>query len=119
MIVHIVKRDDWKNAVRNGQYAPESLDTEGFIHCSTPRQVVETANIFYRGHSDLLIVCLEEAHLTSRLTYEPAVRLDDQRAEALFPHIYGPLNLEAVSEVYEFPCDAEGRFVLPGALNVA
>src|SRR6516225_8517527 len=74
---------------------------------------------FYREQSDLMIVCLEEGHLTSQLTYEPAVRVGDERAGVLFPHIYGPLNLEAVSEVYQFPCDAEGRFVLPSALNVA
>lgn len=119
MILHIVKRDDWENAIRKGEYAPASLDTEGFIHCSTAAQVVETANLFYRGQSDLVIVCLEEAHLTSRLSYEPAVRLDGQRDGAFFPHIYGPLNLEAVSEVYEFPCDTEGRFVLPSALSIA
>ena len=119
MILHIVRRDDWENAIRKGEYAPASLDTEGFIHCSTAAQVVETANLFYRGQSDLVIVCLEEAHLTARLSYEPAVRLDDQRAAALFPHVYGPLNLEAVSEVYEFPCDPEGRFVLPSPLSVA
>ena len=119
MILHIVKRDDWENAVRKGTYAPASLETEGFIHCSTAAQVVETANLLYRGQSDLMIVCLEEGQLISRLIYEPAVHVDDQRADALFPHIYGPLNLEAVSEVYQFPCDAEGRFVLPTALSVA
>ena len=119
MILHMVKRDEWENAIRKGEYAPASLESEGFIHCSTAAQVVETANLFYREQSDLMIVCLEEGHLTPQLTYEPAVRVGDERAGVLFPHIYGPLNLEAVSEVYQFPCDAEGRFVLPSALNVA
>jgi uncharacterized protein (DUF952 family) len=119
MILHIVRRDDWKNAIHRGEYAPASLDTEGFIHCSTAAQVVETANLFYRGQTDLMIVCVEEGHLTSQLIYEPAVRVGDQGADALFPHIYGALNLKAVSQVCEFPCDAEGRFVLPGALSVA
>jgi uncharacterized protein (DUF952 family) len=119
MILHIVKRDDWENAIRTGQYAPASLDTEGFIHCSTTAQVVETANLFYRGQTDLMIVCLEEGHLTSKLIYEPAARVGHERDNAVFPHIYGPLNLEAVSEVYEFPCDGEGRFVLPNALSLA
>ena len=119
MILHIVKRREWEDAIRNGEYTPASLHTEGFIHCSTAAQVVETANLFYRGQSDLMLVCLEEGHLTSQLTYEPAVRVGDERAGVLFPHIYGPLNLEAVGEVYEFPCDAEGRFVFPSALRVA
>jgi uncharacterized protein (DUF952 family) len=119
MILHIVKRHDWEDAIRKGEYAPASLETEGFIHCSTAAQVVETANLLYRGQSDLMIVCLEEGQLSSRLIYEPTAHAGDQRADALFPHIYGPLNLAAVSEVYEFPCDAEGRFVLPNTLNVA
>ena len=119
MILHMVKRDEWENAIRKKEYAPASLQSEGFIHCSTAAQVVETANLFYRGQNDLIIVCLEEGQLTARLIYEPAARVGDRRADALFPHIYGPLNLEAVSEVYQFPCDAEGRFVLPSALNVA
>ena len=119
MILHIVKRDQWEDAIRKKEYAPASLESEGFIHCSTAAQVVETANLFYREQSDLMIVCLEEGHLTSQLTYEPAVRVGDERAGVLFPHIYGPLNLEAVSEVYQFPCVAEGRFVLPCALKVA
>jgi uncharacterized protein (DUF952 family) len=119
MILHIVKRHDWEDAIREGEYAPPSLETEGFIHCSTAAQVVETANLFYRGQSDLMIVCLDEAHLTSRLIYEPTVHAGHQRADVLFPHIYGPLNIAAVSEVYEFPCDAEGRFVLPNRLSVA
>ena len=118
MILRIVRRDEWESAIRKREYAPASLATEGFIHCSTAAQIVETANRFYRGQSDLMIVCLAEAHLTAPLAYEPAVRLDDQRGVALFPHIYGPLNLEAVSEVCEFPCDADGRFVLPSALSI-
>src|SRR5215472_3372887 len=102
MILHIVKRHQWENALRKGAYAPAGLDTEGFIHCSTAAQVVDTANLFYRGQSELILVCLEEGDLTSQLTYEPAVRVGDERADALFQHIYGPLNLEAVSKVYEF-----------------
>jgi hypothetical protein len=35
----------------------------------------------------------------------------------LFPHIYGPLNLDAVTEVMDFPCGPDGRFVLPAALR--
>lgn len=119
MILHIVKRGEWETAIKNGEYAPASLETEGFIHCSTAEQVVETANHFYRGQRDLVVVCLDEAPLSSRLKYEPAARTGDERGGALFPHLYGPLNLDAVSEVLDFPCDAEGRFVLPAALRVA
>jgi len=47
------------------------------------------------------------------------VRVSYERRGRLFPHLYGPLNLDAVTEVLHFPCDAEGQFVLPAALRVA
>ena len=119
MILHIVKRGEWETAIQKGEYAPASLQTEGFIHCSTVEQVVETANLFYHGQRDLVVVCLDEGHLSARLRYEPAVRVSYERRGLLFPHLYGALNLDAVSEVLAFPCNAEGRFVLPAALRFA
>ena len=49
MILHIAKREEWEEAVRRGSYAPASLHGEGFIDCSTPAQVIDPANRFYRG----------------------------------------------------------------------
>ena len=89
MIVHIVKRDDWEDAIRKGEYAPASLETEGFIHCSTAAQVVETANLFYRGQSDLVIVCLEEAtsYFAAHLRTDSACRRPTRR-RTLSAHIW-------------------------------
>ncbi len=70
MIAHIVKRSEWADALARGIYAPASLRTEGFIHCSTIAQVVDTANRFYRGQDDLVVLCIEESRLKAELKYE-------------------------------------------------
>jgi uncharacterized protein (DUF952 family) len=112
MILHIVRRKEWDEAV--GSYAPASLTFEGFIHCSTIDQVVETANRFYRGQNDLVLVCVDERRLTSPLRYEAPsmVAAEDDRA-GRFPHLFGPLNLDAVIAVINFPCGTDGMFQVP------
>jgi uncharacterized protein (DUF952 family) len=117
MILHIVSRSQWDFALRNGLYRAPSLDAEGFIHCSTIAQVIDTANLFYRGQRDLLVLRIDERRLTSRLEFEAPTTAGDARPQVRFPHIYGPLNLEAVIETIEFPCDAAGSFRLPVAFG--
>jgi uncharacterized protein (DUF952 family) len=82
MITHIVKRGEWEEAVRRRSYAPESLRVEGFIHCSTLAQVIETANRFYRGQRDLIVLCIEESRLGAELRYEAAVAPTKARAQS-------------------------------------
>lgn len=116
MIVHIVKRTEWMLAAGRGTYAADSLSSEGFIHCSTPAQLIDTVNRFYRGQRDLVVLCIEESRLTAELKYEaPAMPRDEAQGE-LFPHLYGELNIEAVARVVELPCEADGSFRLPDVL---
>jgi uncharacterized protein (DUF952 family) len=97
MLLHIVKRAEWDEAIRRGSYEPSSLPAEGFIHCSTTDQVIETANRFFLGQDDLVLLCVDERRLTATLKYEPAA--DARNEGPLFPHIYGPLNCDAVTLV--------------------
>jgi NAD(P)-dependent dehydrogenase (short-subunit alcohol dehydrogenase family)/uncharacterized protein (DUF952 family) len=106
MILHIAKRTDWDAAVREGIYRHPSLLAEGFIHCSTFSQVPATAARHFRGQNGLLLLRLNEARLTAPLKYEN-----------LFPHIYGPLNLDAVTQVVDFPPEPDGSFRLPAAVR--
>jgi uncharacterized protein (DUF952 family) len=116
MIVHIVRRSEWMLAVWRRTYAPDSLRADGFIHCSTLPQVIDTANRFYRGHSDLVVLCIEESRLTAELKYEaPAIPHGEVVGE-LFPHLYGELNVGAVERVVELPCEADGTFQSPDGL---
>ena len=116
MILHIVARADWDSALARGIYAPPSLDAEGFIHCSTSAQILRTANRFYRGRNDLIILCIDESRLEAAPKYEPPDLALGESTANLFPHLYRPLNLDAVVSVIDFPCTADGTFELPAAL---
>src|SRR5579863_7749435 len=70
LILHILNRAQWAAAQLRGYYRPASLETEGFIHCSMIDQLVATANKYYRGQGDLLVLRIEERKLTSRLKVE-------------------------------------------------
>lgn len=108
MILHIAVREHWQNAATEGQYRGDTLDRQGFIHCSTAEQVLVVANARFTGRNDLVLLSIDESRLQSELRYE------EGEPGQLFPHIYGPLNLDAVTEVIEFTPAQDGTFRLPG-----
>jgi uncharacterized protein (DUF952 family) len=108
-ILHITARSHWQKAQQQGVYLAGSLETEGFIHCSTPAQVVATANSFFPGQTGLVLLCIESDRVQSELRYEGS-------DGSLFPHLYGQLNLDAVMQVLDFEPNADGNFALPSAL---
>jgi uncharacterized protein (DUF952 family) len=117
MIFHIAVRAEWDEAARDVGYSPPSLTAEGFIHCSTHEQIIGTANLFYHGRSDLVLLVIDENLLAAPLRYEAPLGKNDVRAALSFPHIYGPLNLNAVLSAEPFPCAADGSFELPSKLR--
>jgi uncharacterized protein (DUF952 family) len=116
MILHITSRNEWKAAQERGEYKAPSLETEGFIHCSTEKQVAHVANAFYHGQNDLLLLKIDEAKLKPELKWEapagpPAPGISESDS---FPHIFGPINLDAVASVLDFAADpASGTFSPP------
>lgn len=115
IILHITTRDAWDVARAAGSYRAPSLEREGFLHCSTPAQAVGTAGRYFRGRGDLILLCIDEARLPD-VRYEPPAVIGgapDPRAGERFPHVYGPLALDAVVRVVPFPCDRDGGFTLP------
>jgi len=122
LIFHIAERKAWELAQAAGQYVAESLANEGFIHCSTRAQVLETANRYYRGRSGLLLLCIDPAKLSSELTYEPAAVPAGSDAVIAprtewFPHVYGPLQIDAIIDSFELQPDATGEHAWPPALD--
>ena len=112
MIYHITQRKAWELARSKGEYRGDTLDAEGFIHCSTSGQVVSVANSYYPGQHGLVLLCIDADKLQAELRYEgpagPPVE-----GENLFPHIYGPLNTDAVTAVVDFEPGPDGLFSLP------
>jgi uncharacterized protein (DUF952 family) len=125
LILHIIARAEWERALLvDGYYRAPSLETEGFIHCSTPAQVANVANAFYKDAIDLVLLCIDPNRVESEVRFEPPAPVDGAPADmeiedgALFPHIYGPLNGDAVLLVVPFEPDSDGTFSLPPEIAV-
>jgi uncharacterized protein (DUF952 family) len=101
LIYHIASRADWQSAQKNGSYTADSLAAEGFIHCSKAEQVAGVAERFYAGRRGLVLLVIDPQRLSSDLRYEAG----SDKPDELFPHIYGPLNLEAVASILDFEPD--------------
>jgi uncharacterized protein (DUF952 family) len=113
-IFHITTREAWDAAQAQGQYTASSLTNEGFIHCSTREQVLPVAEKFYRGQAGLILLVIDSARLTSGLKWEPpfdGAPPAGVSAAEMFPHIYGPINLDAVLQILHLELASNGRFV--------
>src|SRR5690349_8102581 len=108
VVFHIAARAEWEAALAAGVYRTGSLDGEGFIHCSTAEQADATANTLFVGRADLVLLHIEVERLEAPLRYDPVA----EPRGAVFPHIYGPLNLAAVFDVIALQPGADGRFEL-------
>ena len=108
-ILHITTRQEWQHALEAGAYTADTLFTEGFIHCSLPGQVVDVANARFRGNRGLILLCIDPDAVEADVRYEG----ETER----YPHIYGPLNLDAVTRIIDFPPDPDGRFTLPDGVR--
>jgi len=110
VLLHLCSAEDWRRAQALGEYRPESLTTEGFVHLSTPAQVHLPANRLYAGLTDLVLLHIDPARLTSPIRWEPGVPSDP--AGMAFPHLYGSVPTFAVFNVTSYRPGADGRFPL-------
>jgi uncharacterized protein (DUF952 family) len=116
MIYHLTSRQDWSQAQKRGEYLAESLENEGFIHCSTETQVLPVANTFYKGQQDIVLLAINPSLLTSELRWEPpsgGAPPAGVPAGDAFPHVYGPMNLDAIVNVYHLESNPDGSYKLP------
>jgi uncharacterized protein (DUF952 family) len=103
IILHITTDAGWATAQEAGALTTPSLAEEGFIHCSTFAQLEATANRIFKGSGDLLLLEVDTTALTAPLKWERATDVGDE-----FPHIYGPLDLDAVVGTRALPEGPEG-----------
>ena len=106
-LLHITTAPAWNAAQAQGAYLADSLAAEGFIHCSTPTQVVWVANMRFHGRTDLILLHIDPSKLDADVRYENL-----EGGEWLFPHVYGPIPVSAVVAVTAFRPSADGTFSL-------
>ena len=112
IIYKICTAAEWREAERAGIYRGSAVDRrDGFIHFSTAEQVAETAAKWFTDQRDLMLVAIDADALSDNLKWEPS------RGGALFPHLYGELDLKAVRETDPLPLDTAGRHVFPRSLD--
>jgi uncharacterized protein (DUF952 family) len=108
VLVHLCTIDDWHAMQASGERRPDSLDQNGFVHLSTTEQVHLPANRLYAGRTDLVLLRIDPARLTSPVRWEPGVATDPDAM--VFPHLYGALPAASVINVTPYLPDADGRF---------
>lgn len=118
-IYHLALADDWANARDgDGQYRVSTigrtLEEVGFIHCSFARQVRGVADAFYRDRTDVVLLTIERSKVRAPIREDHVAAANDA-----FPHIYGPLDVDAVVAVEPLPPRSDGTLALPVPLSGA
>jgi uncharacterized protein (DUF952 family) len=111
-LLHITERSVWDAAVASGEYRLSTrgmtLEQQGFIHCSLPRQLRGVAESFYGDLDELVVLVVDSDRLAAVVKYEPPAPGAEE-----FPHIYGPIAIDAVVDVIPVNRDEGGRMILP------
>src|SRR6266446_4544153 len=107
IIFHITTREAWAKPTAVGNcedkvaaeraYRTEMLPIEGFIHCSTPDQVIQVANARFRGQTGLVLLSINPDRVSAEIRYENL-----EGGQQMFPHVYGEINSDAVVQVSAF-----------------
>jgi uncharacterized protein (DUF952 family) len=95
LIFHITTNAQWKASQNSAEYRTEALKEEGFIHCCEESQVAGVRSRYYSNQKELVRLTIDTQKLTSALIYDWSPSLEDT-----FPHIYGPINVDAVVAVH-------------------
>lgn len=93
MIYHITTEQDWEQDKQKSDFVPADYQREGFIHCCTASQLVGVRERYFKGKIGLVLLHIEESKLRSELKYE--LSTNDEK----FPHLYGPINRDAIVKV--------------------
>ena len=118
VIYHLVSAGYYQQQPSDQPYTPENFAREGFVHCTAELALlVEIANTFFINLPDqLLVLEISPPHLTAPLKFEPPIppagteNTPGPDADVLFPHIYGPVNRDAIIDVYPLQQNESGRW---------
>jgi uncharacterized protein (TIGR00299 family) protein len=108
-LVHVTERDRWAALADGDAYTHPSLDEQGFVHCSTPEQVLAVAETNYRDADDPVLLVVDPDRVGAEIRYE-------EQPSGGYAHVYGPIERAAIGDVLDLPRE-DGRFVLPEQLR--
>ncbi len=112
VVFKIVAAEEWAEAKAAGVFTGAGVDrADGFIHFSTAEQAPETAAKWFAGQDDLTLAAIDVEALGKDLRWEPS------RGGALFPHLYGRLEMSAVAWTEAIEVDEDGNCTLPARLG--
>lgn len=95
IIYHIVTPEAWEKFKDKTAYEAESLESEGFIHCSYRHQLEVVLERYYKNQSKVLLLYINPHLLTAKFVAEPSTNGE------VYPHIYGRINQTAIVSVEE------------------
>jgi uncharacterized protein (DUF952 family) len=111
LIYKILSAADWEAAQRAGRFDGSADDLrDGFIHFSDGEQVIGTARKYFAGQTGLMLLAVDPARLGD-------LRWERSRDDALFPHLYGPLELDAVTKADRLPDDLDATDAIADLLG--
>ncbi len=109
IIYHLTGRAEWEGSPPGEDYRAESLAQEGFLHCSRDEdQLLAVANRLFAGRADLLVLDVDASLLHAPVKHEAS------RSGEIYPHIFGPLNTDAVVRVRLVTGETDGKFSAVG-----
>lgn len=116
-LFHICSEDELRQVRALGVHRPVSLSSDGFVHLARSTQVIQVLHHFFAGSDGLVLLAIDPTRLTHDLKFEAAAAVGSQPASAdegdSFPHVYGPLNLEAIVDAVRIPA------VIPGGRSAS
>lgn len=109
MTFHLVPRGEWEATDPSAPYVPSAFAADGFVHCTDGAdELAATANRYFSAfNGELLALVLDTARLGSPVRYEDPRRV--------YPHVYGPIEREAIVNVLQMPRAADGTYLPPPA----
>lgn len=112
MTYKVCTGNEWRQLLESGRFSgsPDDL-RDGFVHLSGPHQVARTAAKFFAGRTDLMLLTVNPDRLGDALRWEASGN------GGLYPHLYGPLPLEAVESAVPLRLGPDGRHILPAELG--
>jgi uncharacterized protein (DUF952 family) len=110
-LLHLVTVEEWERAREAGSIEPGPAGDGEFVHLSAPHQVHLPADRLFAGRDDVLLLVLDPDRLGAEVRWEPGVPGDP--ASMTFPHLYGPLPLDAVDRVVPYRSGPDGTYAEP------